>query len=516
MQPAIFWACVGALLVASNGQEIRPDEPVSARIPFGTHINFGDLPTQMVIMWQTETPTNLSVVEYGLVSPTVSGGRPRRVLSEHAPRFPEQALGVQYNNTNQNRNTTVHKVVLEGLKQGAYYTYRVGDPSPGAGFSGAFFFTAMRTQEAIADDALRLISYCDMGDRHGLTIPDVEEDIANNFYDGLLHCGDLAYDLASDLGVTGDNWLRDIEPIAANLPYMVSPGNHEAHYNFSNFRQRFSMPMADKYESMYYSFDIGPAHIVSYNTEVFFWPQYFDEGLMKAQFEWLDQDLKAANAHRDERPWIIVMGHRPMYCLVADRTTGQCDHEHEASRRGIPSNCGRAAGFEDDEHLCTPTANSLDTYPIEDLFYRHGVDLAIFGHVHDYERFLPVYNESVPKVTDASNPYFAPKAPVHITTGSGGNPEMPYGAPGVEPPHGGCSTWSPWCAYYSGYFPHGDQPADFTYSHVTVHNSTHLHFSQWSSIFRKWIDEIWIVQPQHGSFAANEEEVVPLHLRAEQ
>ena len=43
------------------------------------------------------------------------------------------------------------------------------------------------------------------------------------------------------------------------------------------------------------------------------------------------QDLAEANKARAERPWIVVMGHRPMYCTVAG-PDGRCDAEHEASR----------------------------------------------------------------------------------------------------------------------------------------------------------------------------------------
>lgn len=56
------------------------------------------------------------------------------------------------------------------------------------------------------------------------------------------------------------------------------------------------------------SYDVGNAHIVSYNTEVFFWPEDFDVEAMRTQFLWLEADLKAANANRAQRPWIIVTG----------------------------------------------------------------------------------------------------------------------------------------------------------------------------------------------------------------
>lgn len=96
-------------------------------------------------------------------------------------------------------------------------------------------------------------------------------------------------------------------------------------------RKRFTMPHADQYENLYYSFDLGPAHIVSYNTEVFFWPDLFSQQHMRQQYEWLEADLAAANGNRQETPWIIVMGHRPFYCVVAG-AAHRCDLEHEASR----------------------------------------------------------------------------------------------------------------------------------------------------------------------------------------
>ena len=47
----------------------------------------------------------------------------------------------------------------------------------------------------------------------------------------------------------------------------MSAGNHEAAYNFSHYRSRFAMPgNGAATDNHYYSFDLGPAHIVAYNT----------------------------------------------------------------------------------------------------------------------------------------------------------------------------------------------------------------------------------------------------------
>ena len=37
----------------------------------------------------------------------------------------------------------------------------------------------------------------------------------------VLHVGDIAYDLRQDAGRIGDEFLRDMQPVASAVPYMV-------------------------------------------------------------------------------------------------------------------------------------------------------------------------------------------------------------------------------------------------------------------------------------------------------
>ncbi len=39
--------------------------------------------------------------------------------------------------------------------------------------------------------------------------------------------GDMAYDMNIDNARYGDEYMNSIEPIAAYIPYMTCPGNHE-------------------------------------------------------------------------------------------------------------------------------------------------------------------------------------------------------------------------------------------------------------------------------------------------
>ena len=43
----------------------------------------------------------------------------------------------------------------------------------------------------------------------------------------VIHVGDHAYNFETTGGAVGNNYMKAIEPIAARVPYMASPGNHE-------------------------------------------------------------------------------------------------------------------------------------------------------------------------------------------------------------------------------------------------------------------------------------------------
>ena len=59
----------------------------------------------------------------------------------------------------------------------------------------------------------------------------------------------------------------------------------------------------------------------------------------------------------------------------------------------------------------------LNRYALEPLLYKYGVDLAIWAHEHSYERSWPLFNQTVYNAT-GDDPYYNPKATVHVTTGS--------------------------------------------------------------------------------------------------
>ncbi|XP_071079882.1 acid phosphatase type 7-like isoform X1 [Haliotis cracherodii] len=407
--------------------------------PEQIHLSYGRDPTQMIVTWSTVNSTNSSIVKYGLSPASVN----------------QQATGYSthfVDGGTEHRAQYIHRVVITGLTPGQKYYYHCGSSY---GWSDPFNFTAMPKGNNWSP---RLVMYGDMGNVNAQSLPRLQREV--DMYDAVLHVGDLAYDLDANNSRIGDAFMRQIQTIAGYLPYMTCPGNHENAYNFSNYKNRFTMPFDEQSQHMFYSFDIGPAHIISLSTEYYYYLKYgFGQLLM--QYEWLDQDLMKANLpeNRAERPWIITMGHRPMYCSNND--TDDCTKNETLVRVGIPF---------------------LHIGGLEHMFDKYGVDVALWAHEHSYERLWPIYNR---KVYNGSydHPYTNPGAPVHIVTGSAGCKER------LDPFN---PNLNPWSAY---------RASDYGYTRMTIHNHTHIDFQQVSDDKNgEIIDSFTLIKDKHEPY----------------
>lgn len=77
--------------------------------------------------------------------------------------------------------------------------------------------------------------------------------------------------------------------------------------------------------NLFYSYDIGPAHFITFSTEFYFFTNYGQSQLF-TQYEWLEKDLIEATKpeNRAQRPWIITLGHRAMYCNLHFENYTEC------------------------------------------------------------------------------------------------------------------------------------------------------------------------------------------------
>lgn len=113
------------------------------------------------------------------------------------------------------------KVTLRNLTPEFKYIYHCGCD---LGWSAEFSFTVPRMD---SDWSPHMAIYGDMGNENAQSLPRLQEEVQRNTYDAIIHNGDFAYDMHSENGFIGDQFMRQIEPIAAYVPYMVSAGNHE-------------------------------------------------------------------------------------------------------------------------------------------------------------------------------------------------------------------------------------------------------------------------------------------------
>uniref|UniRef100_A0A0K8SGT6 Purple acid phosphatase n=1 Tax=Lygus hesperus TaxID=30085 RepID=A0A0K8SGT6_LYGHE len=303
---------------------------------------FGENVSEIVVTWSTKQRAP-SVVEYGIdgLARSVKG-----TVKKFVDNGPRQLA--QY----------IHRVKLSDLLPKQRYVYHCGS---NLGWSDEFWF---RTVDNTTDWAPKLAVYGDMGNENARSLPFLQRESLVGSLDAVLHVGDFAYDMRDDDGQVGDQFMRQIEPIAAYLPYMVSAGNHEEAYNFSHYRAKFSMPGG--HDNLWYSFDMGPIHFINLNTEAYYFPEYGIKLCIK-QYLWLEEDLKKASSpeNRAKRPWIITYGHRPMYC--SDNDGDDCTRHSSRVRSGVPI---------------------FNWFGLEDLFYKYGVDLELWAHEHSIRTAL--------------------------------------------------------------------------------------------------------------------------------
>ena len=119
------------------------------------------------------------------------------------------------------KHYAMHFVELHGLGERRRYFYRVRS-SAAAGWTagGAFtsLYSAGPTKYAVFGD-MGLYSYNNMG---GL-----QQDMAGDDIDFLVHLGDHAYNMEDADGRRGDGYLNAFQDVLANMPWMPVLGNHE-------------------------------------------------------------------------------------------------------------------------------------------------------------------------------------------------------------------------------------------------------------------------------------------------
>ena len=420
------------LVLAARGSLYTPEQ---------VHISWTDAVTSISVTWAAEAPTTGASVQY---TPISSYDQKVNSYTYSSPgvwtSFPNTAYPAILQ-----RHLNVCKAYMTNLTQGGLYAYRVG--SNVSGWSPQFNFQAKRnfTDSTIA----RFMVYGDFssGDQNLATMRRLEEALHAHEYDAIIHNGDFAYDLDDDNGRVGDSFMRSIEPVASRLPYMTTQGNHEANQVLPHYTNRFQMP--GNSSNLWYSFNAGKAHFIAYTTEPIF------DNLNETQAQqvaFIKNDLE--NYDRSQYPWLIVFGHRPLYCS-ANMSSGVLPAFNKP---------------------CISQSQALrDNF--EDLWYNNGVDIVIASHIHNYERLGPVYkNQSMTCEQQSQNICIGAEAPIFVVTGVPGNDES-YSRNSPTPlPF----SWA--------------RDEELGFSRLTIFNNTHLLWEQVRSLTFEVSDFLWLIK----------------------
>ncbi|XP_032518241.2 acid phosphatase type 7 isoform X1 [Danaus plexippus] len=429
----LIFVVVITLSKANKTPRVSPGYDCDYCQPEQIHISFGSKTNDIVVTWTTFNDTQESRVQYGVGVMDQEAVGSSTVFTDGGRR---------------KRTMWIHRVLLKDLNFNTRYVYHAGSVY---GWSEQLSF---KTPPQGEDWVVRAAVYGDMGSKNAHSLSYLQDEAERGHFDLILHVGDFAYDMDTDDALVGDEFMRQIQPLAAGLPYMTCPGNHESKYNFSNYRNRFSMP-GDS-ESMFYSFDLGPVHFVSISTEFYYFLNYGFK-MVANQFYWLEEDLRKANEpeNRRARPWLVMFGHRPMYCSNSD----DVDCSVEYTRKGLPF---------------------LGLYSLEPLLKEYHVDLVVWAHEHSYERSWPLYDGRVYNGTEGA--YVNPRAPVHVVTGSAGCQEDTDKFQRVPPE---------WSAFRS---------SDYGYTRLAA-DRTAIHIQQVDVDLRgQVIDSFTIVKDRHVPF----------------
>ncbi|KAH7296470.1 hypothetical protein KP509_26G024200 [Ceratopteris richardii] len=299
----------------------------------------------------------------------------------------------------------IHTAVLADLWPNNIYFYKVGHKHP----NGTYLWDQVQNFTAAPfpgeESMQQIIIFGDMGKGErdlsneynnyqpgALNTTDrLIEDLDN--IDLIFHIGDICY--ANGYLSQWDQFTEQVEALASHVPYMIASGNHERDWpGTGSFylnkdsggecgvpaQTMFNMPLKNR-ENFWYSLDYGLFHFCIADSE-----HDWREG--SEQYRFIEGCL--ASADRLKQPWLIFAAHRVL-------------------------------GYSSDKYygLEGTFGEPMARESLQKLWQKYKVDLAFFGHVHNYERTCPVYeNKCISTERSLYTGVF--NATIHLVVGGAG------------------------------------------------------------------------------------------------
>jgi predicted phosphodiesterase len=324
---------------ASGHQDVTGSDPAPKHI----HVSWaGPSESTVAMSWATDLDTLLTEVVYGSDKAAVEAADGAsgsvKLASGHTMLFGSPLFATQ--------KMRVHEVHVCGLEPDTTYYYKVG----GAGHWSQVYDTAT----APAPGTAAPFRFAVAGDSRGSgdIYAQLAERIMSQGADFQIFTGDFIDNTANQShweqffeGTSGSFATQDL---LATRPLMPVNGNHD---NLSVYYVgQFALPQQvspgeEAQGEEWYSFDYANAHFVMLSSE----------GTNKTeQTAFLEEDLSKVD--RAKTPWVFVSFHR------------------------APYTCGSA-------HQGDSVAPRENWQPV---FDKYKVDIVFTGHVHNYQRSLPI------------------------------------------------------------------------------------------------------------------------------
>ncbi|XP_039116955.1 probable inactive purple acid phosphatase 1 [Dioscorea cayenensis subsp. rotundata] len=299
----------------------------------------------------------------------------------------------------------IHTSFLKDLWPNMKYAYRLGHKLNNGSYVWSHLYSFRASPFPGQESLQRVIIFGDMGKAEAdgsneyndfqpaslNTTNQLIKDLEN--IDIVLHIGDICY--ANGYISQWDQFTAQIEPIASTVPYMVGSGNHERDWPgtgsfYGNMdsggecgviaETMFFVP-ADNRAKFWYKTDYGMFRFCIADTEHDWRPG-------TEQYKFIEHCL--ASVDRRKQPWLIFLAHRVL---------GYSSDYSYAVEGSFEEPMGRES--------------------LQKLWQKYKVDIAFYGHAHNYERTCPVYQNTC--VRNASNLYTGPfAATTHVVVGGAG------------------------------------------------------------------------------------------------
>jgi methionine-rich copper-binding protein CopC len=282
---------------------------------------------------------------------------------------------------------TTHVLTLTGLRPETRYDYELVSGSVQlAGGPSCFFRTAPPEKSrapfsflAWGDSGTGSSTQLDVAARMEEVLP------APSFALGL---GDLVYESGA-ASAYDPRLFTPYEGIFPHVTFWPTLGNHDVetssgapYFDAFYLPTNTGAPGHPSNTERYYSFDHGMAHFTCLDSEL------SSSSPGSAMYDWLDDDL--ADARSRGKRWLIVFMHRPVY------SHGTHDSDTESSLISLRE----------------------DLVP---LFDNYDVDLAAFGHSHNYERSFLARNDAILQSDDSDySKISSPDGTIYMVSGCGG------------------------------------------------------------------------------------------------